>query len=26
MIKKQLGKNFDVILEKTHIHIEYDKK
>ena len=26
MIRKQLGKDFDVILEKTHIHIEYDKK
>jgi hypothetical protein len=26
MIKKHLGKDFDVILEKTHIHIEYDPK
>jgi len=26
MIKKQLGKDFDVLLKKTHIHIEYDPK
>lgn len=26
MIRKQLGHKFDVILEKTHIHIEYDEK
>ncbi len=25
-IRKELGKNYDVILEKTHIHIEYDPK
>ncbi len=24
MIKAFLGENFDVILEKTHIHVEYD--
>lgn len=26
MIRKQLGKDYDVILEKTHIHIEYQPK
>lgn len=26
IIKKKLGKNYDVILEKDHIHIEYDPK
>lgn len=25
-LKKLLGKDFDVILETTHLHIEYDKK
>lgn len=25
-IKEYLGKNYDVINEKTHIHIEYDPK
>jgi hypothetical protein len=25
-IKEYLGKDYDVIEEKTHIHIEYDKK
>lgn len=25
-IKEQLGKNYDVILEEDHIHIEYDPK
>lgn len=25
-LKNELGKNFDVILHKTHIHIEYDEK
>ena len=25
-IKKLLGRDFDVILEPTHLHIEYDKK
>lgn len=25
-LKKRLGKDYDVILEKDHIHIEYDKK
>lgn len=23
---KILGKDYDIILEKTHIHVEYDKK
>lgn len=26
MMRKQLGKNFDVLLKPTHIHIEYDPK
>lgn len=26
MIQQQLGHEFDVILEETHIHIEYDPK
>jgi hypothetical protein len=26
MIKEYLGKDYDVVNEKTHIHIEYDKK
>ena len=25
-IKERLGKDYDVILERTHIHIEYDPK
>jgi hypothetical protein len=25
-IKKMLGRNYDVILETTHIHVEYDPK
>lgn len=25
-IKEYLGKDYDVILKKTHIHIEYDRK
>jgi hypothetical protein len=25
-LKKQLGNNYDVIFEKNHIHIEFDKK
>lgn len=25
-IKKLLGKHYDVVLEKTHIHVEYDPK
>ena len=25
-IRKEIGKKYDVILEKTHIHIEYDPK
>jgi hypothetical protein len=25
-IRKILGRHYDVILERTHIHIEYDKK
>jgi len=25
-IKKELGKNFDVIKESNHIHVEYDPK
>ena len=26
MMKKSLGKDFDVILEDTHLHVEYDPK
>jgi hypothetical protein len=26
LLKLALGKNFDIVLEKTHIHIEYDAK
>lgn len=25
-LKDKLGKDFDIVLEKTHIHIEYDPK
>lgn len=24
--RKKLGKDYDIVLEKTHIHVEYDKK
>lgn len=26
MLKGQLGKDFDVVVEKDHIHVEYDPK
>ena len=25
-LQKELGKNFDVVLHKSHIHVEYDPK
>jgi len=25
-LKKEIGKDFDIVLESTHIHIEYDPK
>ena len=24
--KAELGKDYDIVIEKTHIHVEYDKK